>query len=202
MMEENVIEKSNDELSSDISPTVDTKIIRDKLKSEKLKEAGIDEAKGLLNLAKIMQDFLEKIYRLNKKELEFPIDIQLVARTLGFQIKRESLNESEMDQFGKILSQVIITEEERWIQVDNKIGYKTQQYAIAHSIARFLLLDQEKGAYEKSYAIPLMPSEITDVVADKVERHRRQQLHGNRGLFEWDRRQNQTWPGIYQKQLP
>ena len=168
MMEENVIEKSNDELSSDISPTVDTKIIRDKLKSEKLKEAGIDEAKGLLNLAKIMQDFLEKIYRLNKKELEFPIDIQLVARTLGFQIKRESLNESEMDQFGKILSQVIITEEERWIQVDNKIGYKTQQYAIAHSIARFLLLDQEKGAYEKSYAIPLMPSEITDVVADKV----------------------------------
>ena len=51
MMEENVIEKSNDELSSDISPTVDTKIIRDKLKSEKLKEAGIDEAKGLLNLA-------------------------------------------------------------------------------------------------------------------------------------------------------
>ena len=52
MMEENVIEKSNDELSSDISPTVDTKIIRDKLKSEKLKEAGIDEAKGLLNLAK------------------------------------------------------------------------------------------------------------------------------------------------------
>ena len=70
-----------------------------------------------------------------------------------------------MDQFGKILSQVIITEEERWIQVDNKIGYKTQQYAIAHSIARFLLLDQEKGAYEKSYAIPLMPSEITDKVA-------------------------------------
>ena len=65
MMEENVIEKSNDELSSDISPTVDTKIIRDKLKSEKLKEAGIDEAKGLLNLAKIMQDFFYQLYPLN-----------------------------------------------------------------------------------------------------------------------------------------
>ena len=45
------------------------------------------------------------------------------------------------------------------------VSYKTQRYAIAHSIARYLLREDESWD-ESSYAIPLIPQSLEEIMGD------------------------------------
>ena len=76
--------------------------------------------------------------------MTFPIDIQSVASKLGFEISVKEKERDAFRQFNKVLSKIYVSETVKIIEVDNDISYKTQQYAIAHSIARYLLWGERK----------------------------------------------------------
>lgn len=118
-----------------------------------------------LELAYQSEKLLKYVYHENGKELGFPIDIEMVGRSMGITIVRRRILASAANQFNKVLGQILISEKEKIIEVDNQVSYKTQQYAIAHSVGRYLLLDKDT-LYEHSYAIPLMPSELGEIAAD------------------------------------
>lgn len=125
------------------------------------------EAPLYLQLAEQAERLVKQIYKDKKKKLEFPIDIEMVGNEMGIRIVRRRILASAANQFNKVIGQILIDGEEKFIEVDNKVSYKTQQYAIAHSIGRYLLLDEDI-MYKHSYAIPLMPSELGEIAADKV----------------------------------
>ena len=125
------------------------------------------ETRIYLQLAEQAERLVRQIYRERGKRLEFPIDIEMVGNEMGIRIVRRRILASAANQFNKVIGQILIDGKEKLIEVDNLVSYKTQQYAIAHSIGRYLLLDEDV-MYEHSYAIPLMPSELGEIAADKV----------------------------------
>lgn len=127
-----------------------------------------EQSKETLKIARVTEKFLQGIYKKMGKEMTFPIDIQSVASKLGFEISVKEKERDAFRQFNKVLSKIYVSETVKIIEVDNDISYKTQQYAIAHSIARYLLWGEEKNAFEKSFAIPLMPSDLDELTTDKV----------------------------------
>lgn len=138
----------------------------------KIKELGIsnltsEQTETYLHLACQIEKFLETVYQANNKHMTFPIDVEMVGQYMGIDVIRQHINTSASNQFNKVLGQIIINSYEKRIEVDNTVSYKTQQYAIAHSIGRYLLLGSET-IYERSYAIPLMPSDLEEIAADKV----------------------------------
>lgn len=135
-----------------------------------LKENTNDQANLYLYLKPATRiDFLlQKIYKDNDKSLEFPVDIKTVARFMGFSVKLTGkIGASAPNLFNKVLGQITVSNDEKLIEVNNAVSYKAQNYAIAHSLGCYLLLETDQ-AYVSSYAIPLMPSDLEEIAADKV----------------------------------
>lgn len=125
-----------------------------------------DQAELYLELARMIEGLLETIYEKAGKELELPIDIRLVCEYMGITVYPRAIASSP-HQFNKVLGHIMITRDEKTILVNNRVGLKTQRYAIAHSVGRYLLL-KGKTIYEHSYAIPLMPDDLEEISADTV----------------------------------
>ena len=141
--------------------------IKKDIRTLKIQSQTEKEARLYLQLAEQAEKMVKQIYKERKKRLEFPIDIEMVGNEMGIRIVRRRILASAANQFNKVIGQILIDREEKLIEVDNMVSYKTQQYAIAHSIGRYVLLDDDI-MYEHSYAIPLMPSELGEIAADKV----------------------------------
>lgn len=145
----------------------DIETIKEAIRDLDIHKQTEEQASLYLELAYYEENLLKQVYQKNGKKLEFPIDIEMVSRYMGIAIVRRRILASAANQFNKVLGQILISEKEKIIEVDNQVSYKTQQYAIAHSVARYLLLGEE-SLYEHSYAIPLMPSELGEISADIV----------------------------------
>lgn len=125
-----------------------------------------DHAALYLELARLIEGLLEKIYENEGMELELPVDIRMVCQHLGISVVPKVFT-SDPNQFQKVLGHIMINRDEKKILVNSKVGLKTQRYAIAHSVGRYLLL-KGKTIYEHSYAIPLMPDDLGEISADTV----------------------------------
>lgn len=126
-----------------------------------------EQAKLYLALANKIENFLQKVYQEKGRELEFPVDVRLICEEMGISVIPKAIGISAPNQFNKVLGQISIDMDEKLIIVNSKVSLKTQRYAIAHSIGRYLLL-KEKSLFEYSYAIPLMPDELGEISADTV----------------------------------
>lgn len=120
-----------------------------------------------LRLAYQIESFIQKVYHEYGNEIEFPVDVQLISEYMGISVIVRDISASAPNQFNKILGHIRINKDEKMILVNKRVGFKTQRYAIAHSIGRYLLL-RGKSIYEHSYAIPLMPDELGEISADTV----------------------------------
>lgn len=141
--------------------------IKERIRNLNILKQTDDQADIYLKLAWAAEELLENVYATENRKPEFPIDIEMIGRSMGIKVEQKELNKSTSNRFNKILGQLLINEHEKKIEVDNKISHKTQQYAIAHSIGRCLLLEKDT-IYENSYAIPLMPSALEEIAADKI----------------------------------
>lgn len=116
-----------------------------------------------LEIAEQAESLVKNIYK--DKEVAFPIDINLIAKSLGIEVIQENLNFSGAKSFNRILGRLEREDTDIWIKVEASVSYKTQRYAIAHSIARYLLKEDEDW-YESSYAIPLIPQSLEEILGD------------------------------------
>ncbi len=106
------------------------------------------------------------------KKYAFPIDIELVAKYLGMSIIKEKLNPDGAHNLSRKLAIIMSTKvsakaEDVRIVVDNTVSYKTQRFAIANCIGRYLL-NQSRGMYKNTYAIPLIPQNLEEIAADSI----------------------------------
>ena len=125
------------------------------------------QASLYLELANQAEKLLKQVYQAHNLNLKFPVDIELIVREMGFTIEKRRIYASATNQFNKVLGRILVDKNEKLIEIDNTVSNKTQQYAIAHSIGRYLLLE-DNTLLKYSYAIPLMPSELGEIAADKI----------------------------------
>lgn len=120
-----------------------------------------------LDLAYQIEGFLKNVYQKYGNELEFPVDVRQICEYMGISVTSRPISVSMPNQYNKVLGHITINNDEKMILVNNRVSIKTQRYAIAHSLGRYLLLKGER-IYEHSYAIPLMPDELGEISADTV----------------------------------
>lgn len=113
----------------------------------------------------ITKDLLRKVY--GNEEIKFPIDIERVAQYLHIKVEKEGLNENGERRFSRILGRILMQKTNITIIADNTVGDKTQRYAIAHAIGRYLLSNEE-DMFESTYAIPLIPQSLDEIVTDVI----------------------------------
>lgn len=97
----------------------------------------------------------------------FPVDIELIAKWHGFDVRRENLNMTGEKRYNHILGRILTKDNQITIMVENSVSYKTQRYAIAHAIGRWIISSEYK-IFESSYAIPLIPQGLEEITADVV----------------------------------
>lgn len=114
-------------------------------------------------IASYTADLVQQAY--GEKCMEFPINIELVARELGITISRRSLNLDAEGRFSRILGKISIRNGKATIEVDSNVSYKTRRYATAHAIGRYLL-NGGRNMFESTYAIPLIPQGLDEIMAD------------------------------------
>lgn len=112
-----------------------------------------------------VNEMLQNIY--GDEKIVFPVDLNKIAMTMEIDLKPESMNSEDVNRFSKILGKLITTDKELKIEYDKKVGFKTQRYAIAHAIARYLIKDNQNIS-EISYAIPLIPTSLDEIRADMI----------------------------------
>ena len=100
-------------------------------------------------------------------KIEFPIDIELIARYLGIKIEKKSLNREEPRSFSRILGSITSQNGKASVAVDNEDSYKTQRYTIPNAIGRFFM-NQTGTSLKCSYAIPLIPQDLEEIAADGI----------------------------------
>ena len=119
-----------------------------------------------LNLAEYCTNLIRDAY--GDKKVEFPINLDIITDYMGITVADDGLNDERVGEFSRILSRLIENDDgEKCIIVDNQVGIKTQRYAIAHAIARYLLRGEE-AILEGTYAIPLIPQSLDEIMADVV----------------------------------
>lgn len=121
--------------------------------------------KTYLHVAEIAEEIVEEYYGRRNKELHFPIDIDMIANEMGLKVEYRKLNEGS-NQFSRVLGKIEVNSQKSMITVDNVVSYKTQRYAVAHAIGRFLL--KEGNILDSSYAIPLIPQDMEELKADVI----------------------------------
>lgn len=130
-----------------------------------LRRAVIVSAEESLKIAAEVEHLVYQFYQQENMQPEFPIDLGIITEHLGIVVEYESLNMGSMDQISRTLA--ILTKQNKitHILVDNSVSYKTQRYAIANAIGRFLM---SEAVFESSYAIPLIPQSLEEIAADII----------------------------------
>lgn len=119
-----------------------------------------------LKLARYCTELIQNAY--GEKKLEFPVNLELIADYVGIKIESDGLNDERNGEFSRILSRLIENDKGQIIIiVDNQVGAKTQRYATAHALARYLLRG-DAAILEGTYAIPLIPQSLDEIMADVV----------------------------------
>lgn len=144
---------------------------------EQFENLGINEkfedmAKLCNEIAILAEKLVAESYLRYDKKYAFPIDIELIAKHLGMSIAKERLNLDGASNLSRKLAIIMSTkvsakEEDVRIVVDNEVSYKTQRFAIANCIGRYLL-NQSRGMYKNTYAIPLIPQNLEEIAADSI----------------------------------
>lgn len=114
------------------------------------------------------EQLVRESYKKEGKAMQFPIDINLVAKHLHIKIIKEKLNLDGGVNLNKKLGVTTATIDKRvQIVVDSEVGYKTRRYAIANGIGRYLL-NQSRNMFKNTYAIPLIPQSLEEIAADSI----------------------------------
>lgn len=137
---------------------------RDSISTEEIEGITRKYLKAAEAAEKVVNDVYKKT---GSGEPKFPIDIEMVAKEHGFKVEREALNSSGEKRYSRILGRILTRDDQITITVDNSVSYKTQRYAIAHAIGRWII-SSERKIFESSYAIPLIPQGLEEVAADVV----------------------------------
>lgn len=129
-------------------------------------------AKLCNEIANIAEKLVEESYLHFKIKPAFPIEVEVIAKYLGINITKDKLN---LDGTSNLSRKLAITrstkasdqKENVKIVVDNTVSYKTQRFAIANCIGRYLL-NQSSEMYKNTYAIPLIPQNLEEIAADSI----------------------------------
>lgn len=125
-------------------------------------------AKLYNDIAQGAERLVNDSYALAEKKVVFPIDMELIAAYLGIDIQKKELNLKGTSNLSKKLTITTSTKDKGIrIVVDNTVSYKTQRFAIANGIGRYLL-NQSNGLYKNTYAIPLIPQNLEEIAADTI----------------------------------
>lgn len=143
------------------------------IKMEKIKNLRINDRfesmAGLYNeIANIAEKLVFESYSQAEKKIAFPIDIELVAKHLGIDVTKESLNLDETSNLSKNLAIIMsVKAQDIRIVVDDSASYKTQRFAVANCIGHYLL-NQSKGMYKRTHTIHLIPQDLEEIAADSI----------------------------------
>lgn len=114
-----------------------------------------------------VEELVNNIYEAEGKKVEFPIDMNLITKYLGMKVEKGNLNDEETERFSRILGVVTSHNGSASVVIDNGVSYKTQRYATANAIGRYLL-NQSKPILKCNYAIPLIPQSLEEIAADVI----------------------------------
>lgn len=123
-------------------------------------------SKEYFEIAQKVEQLVSDCYQKENKKPEFPIDLNIITKNLGIEIEYERLNRECVEQFSRTLAILTVQNGKALMIVDNSVSYKTQRYATANAIGRFLLNDA--SIIKSSYAIPLMPQSLEEIAADGI----------------------------------
>ncbi len=122
-------------------------------------------AEECLKISNEVEALVYHCYQEENRKPEFPIDLNIIMKYLGIEVGYEALNTENIEQFSRTLAILTMPNRQPHILVDNTENYKTQRYATANAIGRFLM---SETVFESSYAVPLIPQSLEEIAADIV----------------------------------
>lgn len=130
---------------------------------------GVETITKLYNTIAIRaEQLVNESYTAAKKELAFPVDMNLIASYLRIRVKKEKLNLGGGANVNRKLGITSSTRDnDVQIVIDDTVSYKTYRYAIANGIGRYLL-NQSRDMFKNTYAIPLIPQSLEEIAADSI----------------------------------
>lgn len=111
-------------------------------------------------------NLIRKVY--SDRPVVFPIDIEAIASHIGFEVHYLDFENQESCTTTGILSRLIEEKQGKMAIVVNKLlDAKTQRYAIARGIAKYLLRGEE-SMFEGIYDITMIPQDIDTTTEDVI----------------------------------
>ena len=111
-------------------------------------------------------NLIYKVY--GDRPVVFPIDIEAIASHIGFEVHYLDFENQESHNTTGILSRLIEEKQGKMAIVVNKLlDAKTQRYAIARGIAKYLLRG-EKSMFEGIYETTMIPQDIDTTTEDVI----------------------------------
>lgn len=120
-----------------------------------------------LKAAMTAEKLVNECYKKTNQQPVFPIDIELIAKKLGIFVIKEDLNGENVRHLNRTLALITSQNKEGYAVIDAQVSYKTQRYALANAVGRFLL-NQPKELLKCTYAIPLIPQSLEEIAADVI----------------------------------
>ena len=111
-------------------------------------------------------NLIRKVY--SDRPVVFPIDIEAIASHIGFEVHYLDFENQESCTTTGILSRLIEEKQGKMAIVVNKLlDAKTQRYAIARRIAKYLLRGEE-SMFEGIYDTTMIPQDIDTTTEDVI----------------------------------
>lgn len=111
-------------------------------------------------------NLIRKVY--GDRSVVFPIDIEAIASHIGFEVHYLDFENQESCTTTGILSRLIKEKQGKMAIVVNKLlDAKTQRYAIARGIAKYLLRGEE-SMFEGIYDTTMIPQDIDTTTEDVI----------------------------------
>lgn len=111
-------------------------------------------------------NLIRKVY--GDRPVVFPIDIEAIASHIGFEVHYLDFENQESCTTTGILSRLIEEKQGKMAIVVNKLlDAKTQRYAIARGIAKYLLRGEE-SIFEGIYDTTMIPQDIDTTTEDVI----------------------------------
>lgn len=111
-------------------------------------------------------NLIRKVY--GDRPVVFPIDIEAIASHIGFEVHYLDFENQESCTTTGILSRLIEEKQGKMAIVVNKLlDAKTQRYAIARGIAKYLLRGEE-SMFEGIYDTTMIPQDIDTTTEDVI----------------------------------
>lgn len=139
----------------------------EEFQSLKLNDEVKETAKIYSKVAAVAEKLVNSSYEAEGKKVEFPIDMNLITKYLGMKVEKGNLNDEKTERFSRILGVITSHNGSASVVIDNGVSYKTQRYAIANAVGRYLL-NQSKPILKCNYAIPLIPQSLEEISADVI----------------------------------